>query len=82
MRQSASRHFLIDASKFGRTHLNLVADFAEIGELMKVSSAYYAPSAATVEIAEISPPAMAFRMSTSERIIPASYRRHLPAQRL
>lgn len=34
LRRSGSRHFLIDASKFGRTHLNLVAGFAEIGELV------------------------------------------------
>jgi DeoR/GlpR family transcriptional regulator of sugar metabolism len=34
MRRSRSRHFLIDASKFGRTHLNLVAPLAEIGAIV------------------------------------------------
>ena len=34
LRRSASRHFVIDASKFGRTHLNLVADMSEVGELV------------------------------------------------
>jgi DeoR family transcriptional regulator, glycerol-3-phosphate regulon repressor len=39
MRRSDRRHFLIDASKFGRTHLNLVAELAEIGQLITDSSA-------------------------------------------
>lgn len=34
MRQSASRRFLVDASKFGRTHLAVVAAMNEIGTLV------------------------------------------------
>lgn len=34
LRQSGSRHFLVDASKFGRSHLNLVAPLSGVGELV------------------------------------------------